>query len=60
MSGEPPQNAADSITVGIEYPAFQAMLKHVAGCQFCAEGGGECVTFRVLVKTLREATGKDT
>lgn len=54
----PPQRATDSITVGIEHPAFQAMLKHVAGCWRCALGV-QCVTFAVLVKTLREATGKD-
>jgi hypothetical protein len=52
------QDADESVTVGTEHPAFQAMLKHSDGCRRCTEGV-QCVTFAVLVKTLREATGKD-
>ncbi len=52
------RKAAESVTVGSEHPAFQAMLKHAAGCRRCAAGAA-CVTFGVLVKTLREASGKD-
>jgi hypothetical protein len=44
---------------GSEHPAFQGMLKHAAGCRRCC-AGLPCVTFGVLVKTLREAAGKDT
>jgi hypothetical protein len=45
-------------TVCTQHPAFQVLLKHGARCRRCADGVC-CATGDVLIKTLREASGKD-
>lgn len=52
------QETGGSDTVSTQHPAFQGLLKHAAKCALCTNGV-YCVTGGVLVKTLREASGKD-
>ena len=58
IAHEHAREGAESIDVGAQHPALQALLKHATACARCA-AGVRCVTRDVLVKTLCEASGKD-